>query len=315
MDFKGRSIVITGGSRGLGLVMARQLASEGARLTIAARDQGELERAEEDLAGYAASPGDVQIVRCDIGIRQEAERLITAAADRYGTVDVLINNAGIIQVGPVEHMTHEDFQKAMAVHFWGPLHTTLAAVPIMKRQDGGRIVNISSIGGKIGVPHLAPYCASKFALTGLSESLRGELAKDGIYVTTVCPGLMRTGSPFNAWFKGNHRAEFTWFVISDSMPIATIDARRAAARVIDACRHGDAELVLTLPAKLAIVANAVFPESVALTMALANRLLPPPGDTSDTAARSGWQSLSDWAPSRLTTLSDRAAAENNELPH
>ena len=153
---------------------------------------------------------------------------------------MLINNAGIIQVGPLDHMQPRDFEEAMAVHFWAPLHTMLAAIPHMRRQGGGRIVNISSIGGKIGVPHLAPYCASKFALTGLSDSLRGELAKDLIYVTTVCPGMMRTGSPFNAWFKGRHRDEFTWFAVSDSIPLMSIDSGRAAAQVIDACRHGDA---------------------------------------------------------------------------
>jgi len=203
----------------------------------------------------------------------------------------------------------------MDVHFWGPLHATLAAVPSMRRQGGGRIVNISSIGGKIGVPHLTPYCASKFALTGLSDSIRGELAKDQIFVTTVCPGMMRTGSPFNAWFKGNHRDEFTWFAISDSIPIASIGGRRAAAQVIDAARHGDPELVITLPAKLAIVANAVAPELVAVLMAAANTfVLPAHIDGGGNEAHSGWQSLSDWAPSKLTRLTERAARENNELP-
>ena len=185
----------------------------------------------------------------------------------------------------------------------------------MRQQGGGRIANISSIGGKIGVPHLAPYCASKFALTGLSDSVRPELAKDGIYVTTVCPGMMRTGSPFNAWFKGRHRAEFTWFAISDSIPIASIDGGRAASQIVEACRYGDAELVITWPAKLAVIANAVMPEAMALAMNFANRMLPgPTTDGSGDQAHSGWQSLSDWAPSKLTTLTDRAAAKNNELP-
>jgi short-subunit dehydrogenase len=203
----------------------------------------------------------------------------------------------------------------MAVHFWGPLHTMLAAIPEMKRQGRGRIVNVSSIGGKIGVPHLTPYCASKFALTGLSESVRAELAKDGIYVTTVCPGMMRTGSPFNAWFKGRHRDEFTWFVISDSIPGMSIHAARAAAQVIDACRHGDAELVIGWPARLAILANAAAPEIVALAMSGANAMiLPAPSEEAGDERHSGWQSLSNWAPSRLTTLTDKAAARNNEIP-
>jgi len=185
----------------------------------------------------------------------------------------------------------------------------------MRRQGGGRIVNVSSIGGKIGVPHMAPNCASKFALTGLSDAVRAELARDRIYVTTVLPGLMRTGSPFNAWFKGRHRAEFTWFAISDSIPIATIDGTRAARQLVEACRQGEAEVVITWPAKLAIVANAVMPESVAFAMQLANNvLLPQPTDTSGDNRHSGWQSHSRLAPSVLTRLSDRAAAANNEVP-
>jgi NAD(P)-dependent dehydrogenase (short-subunit alcohol dehydrogenase family) len=313
MDFKGRSVVITGGSRGLGLLMARNLGQQGARITIGARDRAELDRARQDLEERGI---DVAIVVCDVTDRDDAQRLIDTAVARTGRVDVLINNAGIIQVGPLEHMHLADFEAAMAVHFWGPLHTMIAALPTMKQQGGGRIVNISSIGGKVGVPHLTPYCASKFALTGLSESVRAEVAKDGIHVTTVCPGLMRTGSPFNAWFKGRHRDEFTWFAISDSIPLATIAAERAAAQVIDACRHADPELVITWPAKLAVMANAVMPEVVATAMSLANQLLlPSPTDASGNTSRSGWQSGSNWAPSKLTTLSERAARENNELPH
>jgi regulator of extracellular matrix RemA (YlzA/DUF370 family) len=127
--------------------------------------------------------------------------------------------------------------------------------------------------------------------------------------------MMRTGSPFNAWFKGRHRDEFTWFAIADSIPLATIDSARAASQIVDACRHGDAELVITWPAKLAVIANAVMPEAVATAMTLANQmLLPRPTDESGNTAHSGWQSLSDWAPSRLTTLTERAAEQNNELP-
>jgi NAD(P)-dependent dehydrogenase (short-subunit alcohol dehydrogenase family) len=313
IDFRGCSTVITGGSRGLGLLLARELGRQGARITIAARDAAELDRAREDLSHRGI---EATTIVCDVGNRDEAQRLVEDVVARTGRIDVLINNAGIIQVGPLEHMRPGDFEEAMAVHFWGPLQTMMAALPVMRRQRGGRIVNISSIGGKIGLPHLAPYCASKFALTGLSESVRAEATKDGVYVTTVCPGLMRTGSPFNAWFKGRHRDEFTWFAITDSIPLATIDAARAASQIVDACRYGDAELVITWPAKLAIIANAVMPDAVAAVMSLANDILLPSatGESGDTA-HSGWQSLSDWAPSRLTTLTERAAEQNNELPH
>lgn len=313
IDFQNRSVVITGGSRGLGLLMARTLGVEGARITLVARHLGELERARDDLAERGV---EVDIAACDVRDRTQAARLVAEVVARTGSVDVLVNNAGIVQVGPIDHMQPADFEEAMAVHFWGPLYSTLAAIPVMRRHGGGRIVNISSIGGKIGVPHLAPYCASKFALTGLSESLRGELTRDRIYVTTVCPGLMRTGSPFNAWFKGRHRDEFTWFAISDSIPLASIDAARAAAQIVEACRYGDAELIVSWPAKLAVIANALAPEAVALAMSVANQLLlPTPTDEAGDVARSGWQSLSNWAPSRLTRLTEQAAARNNELPH
>jgi NAD(P)-dependent dehydrogenase (short-subunit alcohol dehydrogenase family) len=313
LDLRDQVGLITGGSRGLGLVIARQLGAEGARVVIAARSGEELDRAREDLKARGI---DAIVIPCNVGDRADARRLIDEVVAQTGRIDILINNAGIIQAGPLEHMQLQDFEEAMSVHFWGPLYTILAAVPVMREHGGGRIVNISSIGGKIGVPHLAPYCASKFALTGLSDSVRGELAKDNIFVTTVCPGMMRTGSPYNAWFKGRHREEFTWFVISDSIPMASISGERAAAQVIDAARHGDAELVITWPAKLAVMFNAMMPEAVALGMSLANRLiLPAPTDESGDRARSGWQSLSDWAPSKLTALTDRAAAANNELPH
>jgi NAD(P)-dependent dehydrogenase (short-subunit alcohol dehydrogenase family) len=312
MDFSGKSIVITGGSRGLGLNLARELGREGARVTLAARDRAELERARDELVARGI---DVDIVTCDLRNSREAEELVEHVIARTGALDVLINNAGIMQAGPLDHMGTDDFDEAMKIHFWAALHMILASIPAMRRQGGGRIVNISSIGGKLGVPHMAPYCASKSALTGLSDAVRAELAPDRIYVTTVCPGMIRTGSPFNAWFKGRHRDEFTWFTLSDSMPLLSISAERAARRIVDACRHGDSELVITLPARLAVLANAVAPEAVALGMNMANRLLPPPLDGAGTEGHSGWQSLSNWAPSKLTRLTDRAAAANNELPH
>lgn len=313
-DFGGKSVVITGGSRGLGLVMARLLAREGAKLTLVARDEEELHRAVVDittaqpLAEVLPVPGDVRL-RCD------AEQIVAMAVARFGTVDVLINNAGIIQVGPLDHMKLTDYENAMETHFWGPLYMVVAALPHMRRKGGGRIVNISSIGGKVGLPHLVPYSASKFALAGLSEGLRAELAPWNIVVTTVFPGLMRTGAPVNAMFKGQRPQEYAWFAISDSLPLASIDATRAASQVIRACRRGDAELIITVSAKLAVLARTVVPELFADAMALMNQLLPAPAAHDGNRALPGHESESDLAgPGRpFTAETYRAAEQNNEM--
>ena len=310
-DFAGKSVVITGGSRGLGLVMARELADEGARIALIARDDAELGRAAEDLR-IRQPFVDVQTVSADIRRRSDAERAVAEVVGRFGSVDVLINNAGIIQVGPVAHMKLTDYEDAMDTHFWGPLYMIVAALPHMRRQGEGRIVNVSSIGGRVAVPHLVPYSASKFALVGLSDGLRVELARDNIVVTTVCPGLMRTGSPVNAMFKGQRPQEYAMFAIADSLPLASINAERAARQIINACRRGDAELVITVQAKMAILARTLAPELFADVMTMINNLLPGPVPDGD-EARPGRESESKWAPSALTKTTYAAAEQNNEL--
>jgi NAD(P)-dependent dehydrogenase (short-subunit alcohol dehydrogenase family) len=312
LDFGGRVVVITGGSRGLGLVMARQLAKEGARLCLLARDERELDRAKRLIV--EETPGvEVMAVRCDVRRRADVRAAVAAILGEWLAIDVLINNAGVIQVGPLEHMEHDDFENAMATHFWGPLHMMVESVPSMRRRGFGRIVNISSIGGRIAVPHLAPYSASKFALVGLSDAVRAELAPHGIAVTTVSPGLMRTGSPLNADIKGQHQKEYAWFAIADSLPGVTISAQRAASQILDACRYGEPELTLTLAAKAAALANALTPATFGRLASIGARLLPGPAGPEGDELRRGRDSESRWAPSAATVLSDRAAVANNEV--
>jgi hypothetical protein len=147
---------------------------------------------------------------------------------------------------------------------------------------------------------------------GLSEGLRGALAREGIYVTTVCPGLMRTGSPRNASFKGRHRAEYAWFSIGDALPVVSMAATTAARRILDACVDGDAELVVPRQVDLVVRLDALLPGAAAAVMSLVERLLPGPGGVG-AEARRGTDSESRWSPSLLTTLGDRAAARNNEV--
>ncbi|HVF10529.1 MAG TPA: SDR family oxidoreductase [Abditibacteriaceae bacterium] len=310
IDFAGRSVVITGGSRGLGLVMARLLVAEGARLAIIARDEADLERAAAELRLGGA---EVLPLVCDVRDQQAVARAIDEIVNHYGGIDVLINNAGIIQVGPIEHMQLEDFRDAMDTHLWAPLYTTLAATPHMKRQGGGRIVNIASVGGKVALPHMVPYSASKFALVGLSDGLRAELAKDGIFVTTVCPFVMRSGSHLNATFKGQHEKEFTFFALLGSVPPNSISVLSAARQVVEACRYGDPQLLVSIQARGAAAMSTLLPNLTAKFMSLGARLMPAATDAEGDAQKTGWESRTKWAPSPLTRLADRATEENNEL--
>lgn len=311
VELAGRSVLITGGSRGLGLLLAREFAAQGARLTLLARDAAELERARAELAANGAV---VQVVVGDVREPADGARAVAQTVAAYGALDVLVNNAGIIQAGPLDVMTEADFEQALATHFWGPLQLTRAALPQFRRQGGGRVVNIASIGGVVAVPHLLPYSASKFALVGLSDGLRAELARDGVLVTTVIPGLMRTGSHVNAQFKGQHRKEFAWFALSDALPFTSMDGQRAARQIVAACRAGAPLLVVTWQARAAILAQALAPGLTAEAVRLVARLLPAPPADGDTQAYSGWESRSPLAPAPLTSLADRATAENNETP-
>jgi short-subunit dehydrogenase len=229
-----------------------------------------------------------------------------------GSIDVLVNNAGMISVGPMDSMKVEDYQQSLAVHFWAPLYTTLAVLPEMRQRRQGRIVNISSIGGKISVPHLLPYSAGKFALAGFSEGLRSEAIRDNVYVTSVYPGLMRTGSPRNADFKGKHRAEYAWFSVSASVPGLTVAAERAAKQIANACERGDAVLIISAPAKLAARLHGLFPGIASAVLRGVNATLPDAGGIGSASAK-GKESSSAVSPSWVTTLNEKAAEKNNEV--
>jgi NAD(P)-dependent dehydrogenase (short-subunit alcohol dehydrogenase family) len=312
VDLSGRVAVVTGASRGLGFLLAREFAAQGCRVVICARDAEELGQAgaalEREGAGVLAVP-------CDVTDRSEVDALVAAAVDRFGSLDVLVTNAGVIQAGPLPTMRLEDFEDALAVMFWGVVLPTLAALPHLRRSHG-RIVTITSIGGKIAAPHLLPYDCAKFAAVGFSEGLGAELAREGIRVTTVVPGLMRTGSPRNAFFKGRTEREYTWFTLADSVPGLSIDAERAARRIVAAARRGRAEVVLTVPAMVAVSVHGVFPGTTTRVLGLVNRVLPR-GGPADQDAEQG-AAVEARLGSRifrgLTGLTRSAARRFGQLP-
>lgn len=281
--FKDKVALITGGSRGLGLELARQICARGGKVALIARDSEELSRAKTDLDRFAT---EVLTIQCDLLETAQIQSAVQQILQRFGKIDILINNAGTIEIGPIEHMQLKDFDRSMRLHFWAPFILYLLVVPHM-RARGGRIVNISSIGGRIAVPHMAAYSASKFALAGFSDAIRAELARDNILVTTVTPGLMRTGSQIYAKFKGDHAAEYKWFDWSRKIPFASISVERAARKIVNACRRGRPVLVMPWSAYFIIAANALFPNLTARVMKIVNRSLPPRVSKSGDEARSG----------------------------
>jgi short-subunit dehydrogenase len=305
-SWRGKVVLVTGGSRGLGLVIARLLAKRGAKLVLAARDPAALRRAKGELEQHGA---EVLDVACDVGRHEQVDDLVRRAQARFGTIDVLINVAGIIEVGPLDTMHEVDFRRSMDTHFFGPLRLALAVLPEMRERGEGHIVNVTSLGGLIAVPHLAPYTASKHGLVGLSRALAAELAGSGVHVLTVSPGLMRTGSPINATFHGDATAEHGWFEVADSLPGLTMSAERAARKIVDACAAGRSSLILGWPAKLAVAAQALMPRLFGWTTAAVGRALP--GTPKYWRPTLGRDAESP-AIRALSLLSRRAASDNNE---
>jgi short-subunit dehydrogenase len=244
--------------------------------------------------------------------RGEVQRLVQEATARFGRIDVLVNNAGLISVGPLATQTLEDFERSMQLMFWGGVYATYAVLPQMRARHAGRIVNITSIGGKLSVPHLLPYSAAKFAAVGLSEGLHAELARDGIQVTTVVPGLMRTGSHLNAEFKGQNTREFLWFSLGATLPLTSISAESAARQIVAAVARGEAEIILSWQAQLAARVHGLFPGLTTDVLGLVNGVLPGPGGIGAERA-TGQASRTSITDSFLEVLGQHAARDLNQL--
>lgn len=308
----GKIAVVTGGSRGLGLVLARELGHRGMRLVIVARDEEELERAR---AGLAAEGIDATALPCDVTDEDGIQGLVADVEENIGPIDVLVNNAGIIQVGPAETMSVADYQRAMDVMFWGALYAAEAVLPKMRERRRGTVVNVTSIGAAVGMPHLAPYDAAKFALRGWSEAMGAEMARHGVRVLTIVPGLMRTGSFGHVLVKGKRYAEASLFALVASLPLVTTSAERAARRIVRAIENDERFVVVGVPAKLLRLAHALLPGLVVRGFGVVSRLLPA-AETggSEGIALPGELYRRGFARSILTALGDRAAKKYNEEP-
>ncbi len=275
----GQVAVITGGSRGLGLALAHRFARAGCKLVLASRNADELELARDGIlrARHIQNEDDILLVAADLTDPAQCAGLIENAIRTFGRLDILINNAGIIEVGPVENQALTTYERTMQTNFFAALYCIQAAMPTLLAQRSGAIINICSIGGKIPVPHMLPYVAAKFALTGFSEGLHAELKYKGIRVTTVCPGLLRSGGENHAQFVGNVEAEKKWFDLGAKTPFLAADVHHAANRIFNAANRGQAEITITPQAWLGARAFGLAPNLSQYAAAFVNQhILPAP---------------------------------------
>jgi len=307
-DLHGRVAIVTGGARGLGLVIARHLAANGVKLVICARSQDQLDSAQRELSAMGA---EVVAWVCDVTDKSQVVRLVDKTVAHYGKVDIVVNNAGTIQVGPMNTMTEVEYEDAMNIHFWAPLYTTLASLPYFRAQRQGRIVNISSIGGKRAVPHMLPYCASKFALVGLSEGLSNELRKDNILVFTIAPGLMRTGSPRNITVKGNHEKEYAWFKTAAALPLISEEPAHVAEKIIDALETNTTHPSISGLERFGSFMKEAAPERMDFILSRINRLLPKDKENGH-LSKKGYEAESALSANKIARGADVDARLNNE---
>jgi NAD(P)-dependent dehydrogenase (short-subunit alcohol dehydrogenase family) len=187
--FGGKGCVVTGAASGIGFALAAGLLQAGAAVFMADRDMQALASAVEKLSSHA---GRVHSMAVDVTNQEQVQHMIEDAASRHGRLDVLFNNAGIGATLPIEQATLDLWGRVIDINLWGVIYGTHFALPIMRRQGGGHIVNTASIAGLIPPPFQALYCATKYAVVGLSESLRFELGDEGIHFSVVCPGNVAT---------------------------------------------------------------------------------------------------------------------------
>jgi NAD(P)-dependent dehydrogenase (short-subunit alcohol dehydrogenase family) len=271
LDLRGKTVVVTGGGRGLGLAISREFAARGCKLAICGRSADHVARAATELRAQGV---EVLAESCDASSPIDVERFLAQVIERLGGIDVLVNNAGECFVGPAVHLRAADMDHALRSVFWTVFHPTMAVLPHMRARGAGRIVNVTSFGGKLGLPHMAAYSAAKFAATGFSESVSSELAKEGIRVSTVAPPPLRNGAPLHVHFNGNVEREFVWFAASLTSRLVGTDAKRAARTVVDAAEFGDRERAVTPLSWVLTRGHGAAPNLLASAMALVDRVMP-----------------------------------------
>lgn len=305
--------LVAGGSRGLGMLIARELLDRGYQVAICARKVDDMDRACQILGTH----GTVRAYACDVRDFEAVEQLVTSVTRELGPIEVLITVAGVIQVGPAEVMTIQDYRNAVETMTMGPVHLALAVLPGMRERRRGRIGTVTSVGGLVSPPHLLPYATAKFGAVGFSDGLAASLGGTGVTATTIAPGLMRTGSPERADFSGRPEREYAWFAPAASLPLLTVDADRAARIMVDATLAGKPMALVGWMPKVAHRVRGLAPGLTTRMMSVMNRLLPSAGDDPKRLvmgrdAESRLSSTGSKVVGWLSQLGTDAAKRNNE---
>jgi NAD(P)-dependent dehydrogenase (short-subunit alcohol dehydrogenase family) len=242
---KGKVAIVTGASSGIGEATARELAARGASVVLASRAAGKLEVLRR---GISASGGVALAVETDVSDRESVEAMVRRAVEELGSLDVLVNNAGLGLSGKIAEVRTEDVRHVFEVNTVGPLNCIQAALPHM--GEGGRVINVSSVVGRRAIPKVGAYCASKFALNALTDALRVEVAGRGITVTSVYPGTTRTSFRENSRrTKDEKRGWRPKGVTPD----------RVAQKIADAAERGTRDVYVTLSDRLFVAGVTLFP--------------------------------------------------------
>jgi NAD(P)-dependent dehydrogenase (short-subunit alcohol dehydrogenase family) len=307
LDLQGLVAVVTGGGRGLGLAITRELLARGCRVAICGREGPLIERS---VAALRAEGHDVFGMACDASAPDQVQRFVHSVIEHYGEIDLLVNNAGQCFVGPAAELSPADMDKALRNIFWVHYHPTAAVLPHMRSRLFGRIANITSFGGIVPLPHQAAYVAGKYAATGWSRSLTIELRKEGVLVSTITPPPLRDDAPMYVHFNGEVEGEFSWFTWALTSHLTSATPEKTARTVVDALAHGDRERAVTFMSWLLSRTYGLAPNLVSHVLTWIERGMPPtraPGAFSSTML--GFQIAHESSDPTVQRLGRRAEAD------
>jgi len=221
MNFKNKVVVITGASSGIGEAAAEKFAKKGANIVLVARRKDKLEEVEKKLSKYSVK---ILVQVCDVSDKEQVKQMSEKVIDIFSRIDVLVNNAGFVIYGKVEELSIEDIESQMQTNYFGTINCTKYFLPHFLKQNFGHIVNVASVGGSFGVPGIASYCATKFAMLGFSEGLHHELHRTNVGVTVVSPIMVRTSLFDHPSFKNFTRRATGISLSSETVANAIIKA-------------------------------------------------------------------------------------------